>query len=104
MKGPSCCVWPELGRGGKGEQQEGIVARYMAIETVPYSRTRRTRYQGPNMRPWACSKTTDRTDTPQPFKENLTGTRGAYKTYSTVVPKVRTWEPVVKARGGAGSA
>ncbi|KAJ9096618.1 hypothetical protein QFC20_006380 [Naganishia adeliensis] len=35
----------------------------------------------------------------QPFHENLTGTRGQNQTYSTTAPKIRAWEPVVKARG-----
>ncbi|WVO17775.1 hypothetical protein L204_105473 [Cryptococcus depauperatus] len=34
-----------------------------------------------------------------PFVENLTGTRGAYKTYSTTAPKLYAWQPVVKPRG-----
>ncbi|EAU84300.1 hypothetical protein CC1G_01296 [Coprinopsis cinerea okayama7 len=34
-----------------------------------------------------------------PWVENLTGTRGAYKSYNTVVPKISSWEPKVKARG-----
>ncbi|WWD19020.1 hypothetical protein CI109_103477 [Kwoniella shandongensis] len=38
-----------------------------------------------------------------PFVENMTGTRGAYKPYSTTAPKVRAWEPVVKPRVGSGS-
>ncbi|KIM45949.1 hypothetical protein M413DRAFT_441005 [Hebeloma cylindrosporum] len=33
-----------------------------------------------------------------PYVENLTGTRGAYKPYNTVVPKINAWEPKVKAR------
>ncbi|KAH9482470.1 NADH dehydrogenase [ubiquinone] 1 alpha subcomplex subunit N7BM [Psilocybe cubensis] len=32
------------------------------------------------------------------YVENLTGTRGAYKSYNTVVPKIKAWEPKVKAR------
>ncbi|KII95912.1 hypothetical protein PLICRDRAFT_97459 [Plicaturopsis crispa FD-325 SS-3] len=31
--------------------------------------------------------------------ENLTGTRGAYKPYNTVKPKINAWEPRVGARG-----
>lgn len=34
----------------------------------------------------------------QPYVENLTGTRGAYKSYNTVVSKVNAWDPKVKAR------
>ncbi|OZJ06078.1 hypothetical protein BZG36_01113 [Bifiguratus adelaidae] len=34
-----------------------------------------------------------------PFTPNLTGTRGAYKPYNTMLPKVDAWEPSVKARG-----
>ncbi|KAJ9095025.1 hypothetical protein QFC21_005818 [Naganishia friedmannii] len=37
------------------------------------------------------------------FHENLTGTRGQNQTYSTTAPKIRAWEPVVRARG-AGAA
>ncbi|PPR02476.1 hypothetical protein CVT24_002025 [Panaeolus cyanescens] len=33
-----------------------------------------------------------------PYVENLTGTRGAYKPYNTVVPKINAWEPSVKPR------
>ncbi|KAJ7759010.1 NDUFA12-domain-containing protein [Mycena maculata] len=29
----------------------------------------------------------------QPWTENLTGTRGAYKPYNTVAPKIDAWEP-----------
>ena len=32
------------------------------------------------------------------FVENLTGTSGAFKTYSTVVPKISAWTPKVKER------
>ncbi|KAF8913730.1 NDUFA12-domain-containing protein [Gymnopilus junonius] len=35
---------------------------------------------------------------PQPYVENLTGTRGAYKPYNTVVPKYKEWEPKVTLR------
>jgi hypothetical protein len=35
--------------------------------------------------------------TPRHF-ENLTGTRGAFKTYNTTAPKLTTWEPMVKSR------
>ncbi|WVQ99931.1 hypothetical protein IAU59_007074 [Kwoniella sp. CBS 9459] len=38
-----------------------------------------------------------------PFVENMTGTRGAFKTYSTTAPKIRAWDPVVKPRGFSGS-
>ena len=34
----------------------------------------------------------------QPHTENLTGTRGAFKTYSTTKPKYAAWEPKVAAR------
>jgi len=34
-----------------------------------------------------------------PWHENLTGTRGAFKTYNTVVPKIEAWEPKVAERG-----
>ncbi|KAK4048324.1 hypothetical protein OIV83_004846 [Microbotryomycetes sp. JL201] len=33
-----------------------------------------------------------------PHYENLTGTRGAYKPYSTVKPKISDWEPKVAQR------
>ncbi|KAF8803759.1 NDUFA12-domain-containing protein [Phlegmacium glaucopus] len=33
-----------------------------------------------------------------PWVENLTGTRGAYRPYNTVVPKINAWEAKVKAR------
>ncbi|KAI8929187.1 NADH ubiquinone oxidoreductase subunit NDUFA12-domain-containing protein [Entophlyctis helioformis] len=40
---------------------------------------------------------------PKPFfglehRENMTGTRGAFKTYNTTVPKLSAWEPQTKAR------
>ncbi|KAI0052601.1 NDUFA12-domain-containing protein [Auriscalpium vulgare] len=34
-----------------------------------------------------------------PWVENLTGTRGAYRSYNTVKPKIEAWEPKVSARG-----
>jgi NADH dehydrogenase (ubiquinone) 1 alpha subcomplex subunit 12 len=34
----------------------------------------------------------------QPHFENLTGTRGAYKPYSTTKHKVAAWDPTVSAR------
>jgi len=34
-----------------------------------------------------------------PWHENLTGTRGAFKTYSTTAPKIRSWVPQVTQRG-----
>ncbi|KZS97602.1 NDUFA12-domain-containing protein [Sistotremastrum niveocremeum HHB9708] len=34
-----------------------------------------------------------------PHVENLTGTRGAFKTYNTTVPKINAWEPKVTPRG-----
>ncbi|KAK7470991.1 hypothetical protein VKT23_002404 [Stygiomarasmius scandens] len=33
-----------------------------------------------------------------PWNENLTGTRGAFKTYNTAAPKMFAWEPKTKAR------
>jgi len=36
-----------------------------------------------------------------PWVENLTGTRGAFKTYNTAAPKVVPWEPKVSTRGNA---
>ncbi|KAI6033988.1 hypothetical protein PISMIDRAFT_313650 [Pisolithus microcarpus 441] len=33
-----------------------------------------------------------------PWVENLTGTRGAYRPYNTVAPKINAWEPKVTAR------
>ncbi|KAJ2933469.1 hypothetical protein H1R20_g3649, partial [Candolleomyces eurysporus] len=33
-----------------------------------------------------------------PYVENLTGTRGAYKSYNTVKPKISAWEPKVASR------
>ncbi|KAF8665738.1 hypothetical protein AX16_000186 [Volvariella volvacea WC 439] len=33
-----------------------------------------------------------------PWVENLTGTRGAYKPYNTVNPKISAWEPKVTSR------
>ncbi|KAK0453251.1 NDUFA12-domain-containing protein [Armillaria solidipes] len=35
----------------------------------------------------------------QEWTENLTGTRGAYKPYNTVAPKINAWEPKVTSRG-----
>ncbi|KAJ3805588.1 NDUFA12-domain-containing protein [Lentinula lateritia] len=34
-----------------------------------------------------------------PWMENLTGTRGAFKTYNTVAPKINAWEPKTVPRG-----
>ena len=34
----------------------------------------------------------------QPWKENLTGTRGAYKPYDTAAPRVYSWEPKAISR------
>jgi NADH dehydrogenase (ubiquinone) 1 alpha subcomplex subunit 12 len=34
----------------------------------------------------------------QPHFENLTGTRGAFKTYSTTKPKIAGWEPKIAQR------
>ena len=34
----------------------------------------------------------------QPYYENLTGTRGAYRPYNTVAPKLNGWEPQIKTR------
>ena len=36
----------------------------------------------------------------QAWTENLTGTRGAYRTYNTVAPKIKAWTPTVASRGG----
>jgi len=33
-----------------------------------------------------------------PYIENLTGTRGAFKTYNTSAPKVTAWEPKTMSR------
>ncbi|KAF5369805.1 hypothetical protein D9758_001359 [Tetrapyrgos nigripes] len=33
-----------------------------------------------------------------PWIENLTGTRGAFKTYNTTTPKINAWEPKTRAR------
>ncbi|KAF5322211.1 hypothetical protein D9619_001085 [Psilocybe cf. subviscida] len=33
-----------------------------------------------------------------PYMQNLTGTRGAYKPYNTVAPKINAWEPKVRTR------
>ncbi|KAG6889051.1 hypothetical protein C0995_004334 [Termitomyces sp. Mi166 len=39
------------------------------------------------------------TESPQkPWVENLTGTRGAYRPYNTVPPKISAWEPNVTSR------
>jgi hypothetical protein len=35
---------------------------------------------------------------PKTWNENLTGTFGAFKTYSTVVPKINSWSPRVLER------
>jgi hypothetical protein len=35
----------------------------------------------------------------QPWVENLTGTRGAYRPYNTVKPKIEAWQPKVAQRG-----
>ncbi|RDB20493.1 NADH dehydrogenase [ubiquinone] 1 alpha subcomplex subunit N7BM [Hypsizygus marmoreus] len=34
-----------------------------------------------------------------PWVENLTGTRGAYRPYNTVAPKIKAWEPKTAPRG-----
>ncbi|KZT54517.1 NDUFA12-domain-containing protein [Calocera cornea HHB12733] len=39
-----------------------------------------------------------------PWRENLTGTRGAFKTYSTTKPKFFPWEPKVGQRGGPSAS
>ena len=36
---------------------------------------------------------------PKQWNENYTGTFGAFKTYSTVTPKMNMWIPKVKPRG-----
>jgi len=36
-----------------------------------------------------------------PWMENLTGTRGAFKTYNTVAPKIIPWESKVSSRGNS---
>ncbi|KAG8899242.1 hypothetical protein FRB99_006843 [Tulasnella sp. 403] len=36
-----------------------------------------------------------------PWVQNLTGTRGAFRTYNTVAPKIKPWEPKVTPRGSA---
>lgn len=36
----------------------------------------------------------------QHWVENLTGTRGAFKTYNTAAPKLTAWEPKVVSRPG----
>ncbi|KAF7331746.1 NADH dehydrogenase [ubiquinone] 1 alpha subcomplex subunit [Mycena kentingensis (nom. inval.)] len=33
-----------------------------------------------------------------PYRENLTGTRGAYKPYNTAAPKITAWEPKTAQR------
>ncbi|KAG6850153.1 hypothetical protein H0H93_000280 [Arthromyces matolae] len=33
-----------------------------------------------------------------PWVENLTGTRGAYRPYNTVSPKISAWEPKINSR------
>ncbi|TPX31280.1 hypothetical protein SeMB42_g07781 [Synchytrium endobioticum] len=40
----------------------------------------------------------------EPFKENLTGTRSAFKTYSTTTHKIHPWQPSVKARQADGAS
>ncbi|KIK65629.1 hypothetical protein GYMLUDRAFT_158885 [Collybiopsis luxurians FD-317 M1] len=34
-----------------------------------------------------------------PWVENLTGTRGAFKTYNTAAPKINAWQPKTTSRG-----
>ena len=34
----------------------------------------------------------------QPWVENLTGTRGAYRPYNTAKPKIEAWQPKVVSR------
>lgn len=45
-----------------------------------------------------CSLLSITLTTPQPHFENLTGTRGAFKTYNTTKPKISAWEPKVASR------
>ncbi|KAG8837466.1 hypothetical protein FRC18_009203 [Serendipita sp. 400] len=33
-----------------------------------------------------------------PYYENLTGTRGAYRPYNTVAPKINAWKPQISSR------
>nr|KAJ3415083.1 hypothetical protein HK105_001602 [Polyrhizophydium stewartii] len=55
----------------------------------------------PEWHQWMHRMTDDipsETTIPKPFyasdpRENLTGTRGAFKTYNTTVPKMTEWEP-----------
>ena len=35
---------------------------------------------------------------PQPWVENLTGTRGAYRPYNTAKPKIEAWQPRTASR------
>jgi len=38
-----------------------------------------------------------------PYVQNLTGTRGSFRTYNTVSPKIQPWEPKVSERGTRAS-
>lgn len=40
---------------------------------------------------------------PQPWVENLTGTRGAYRPYNTAKPKIEAWQPKVTSRAAPPS-
>jgi len=37
----------------------------------------------------------------QPWVENLTGTRGAYRSYNTCKPKIEAWQPKVAPRSAS---
>ncbi|EIN10482.1 NDUFA12-domain-containing protein [Punctularia strigosozonata HHB-11173 SS5] len=39
-----------------------------------------------------------------PWVENLTGTRGAFKTYNTAAPKIQAWTPKPTSRGSDARA
>ncbi|UZJ53829.1 hypothetical protein CBS101457_003149 [Exobasidium rhododendri] len=65
------------------------------VEPVWHSWLNHIRQDPPNADPVVqASKPTWQAD----HRDSVTGTRGAFKTYSTVRPKINTWEPKVASR------
>ncbi|KAF8192427.1 NADH ubiquinone oxidoreductase subunit NDUFA12-domain-containing protein [Pholiota molesta] len=49
----------------------------------------------PEWHSWISHIRTEPPTQDPPYIENLTGTRGAYKPYNTVVPKYNAWQPKI---------
>lgn len=56
-----------------------------AVDTPPHNDSLMA---SANARPWAVPE----------HRPNFTGTRGAFKTYSTTKPKISAWQPVAAPR------